>query len=572
MSVTVKQLVERVDRARGHGSAPLVLELDLTEGLLEGVPTDPLSAFSARRKTRLEDVLEGLRRARSDPKVTLLVAKVGGAPMQLARAQELRDAVLAFRGAGKPALAWAETFGEFGPGGPPYYLATAFDTILLQPSGNVGLTGVSMESTFVRDALDRVGITPEIGRRHEYKSAPETYVEREFTPASKEATGRLVLSAAEQLVTGVATGRGLTEARVRELMDHAPLLADEALEAGLVDELAYRDEVYQRVRKRAGENRRLQFVGRYERAHARREMARRARPGNKPLIGMVYATGPIQLGRSGRSPFQGQAAGSDSVCAALRAAVADERVKAIVFRVNSPGGSYVASDTIWHEVLRARESGKPVVVSMGDVAGSGGYFVAMSASAIVAQPGTITGSIGVFAGKPVLSEALARVGVSHDAVAEGNQARMFSTARGFSEGEWERLNTWLDSVYGDFVAKAAKGRRLSEERVHQLARGRVWTGADARGGGLIDELGGVERAVALARHRAGVSGDVRTEVDIYPKTTPLERLRPPESSEDPVAAAARMRMESWGSLERLAGRLGLPAGGPLMLPGNWTLR
>lgn len=568
----VKELTERVDEVRRRRTAPLILELDLTADLMEAPPQDPLGAVSARRKTRLGEVLDGLRRARDDSRVAVLVAKVGSASIGLARAQELHDAVLAFRGAGKATVAWAETFGEFGPASADYLLATAFERICLQPSGAVGLTGISIENRFVKDTLDKLGVAAELGQRHEYKNAANSFLEREFTPAHREAVGRLAASASEQLISGIAKGRGLDEPAVSGLIDRAPLLADEALEAGLVDELAYRDQVYSQVRERAGAEARLQFLTRYERAHARREMARKLKPRAEQSVALVYGVGPIRMGRSGRSPMQGASAGSDSVSAALRAAVADEKVKAIVFRVDSPGGSYVASDTIWREVVRAREAGKPVVASMGNVAGSGGYFVSMAADSIVAEPGTITGSIGVLGGKPVLSEALSRLGVSHDAVAEGDHSRMFSTIRSFSEGEWERLNAWLDHVYDDFTAKAAEGRKLSRERVHELARGRVWTGADAQGNGLVDELGGLDRAVELARHRAGIPERARADLVIYPKMNPLERLRQqPESSEDPVAAAAELRLEAWGSLSELAAHLGLPAGGPLMLAGPTKL-
>lgn len=568
-----KEFAERVDEAFKRRTAPLILELDLTTDLVETPPQDPLSALSARRRTRLSDVLDGLRRARTDPRVALLVAKVGGATLGLARAQELRDAVLAFRGAGKPAVAWAEAFGEFGPGSADYFLATGFDRIYLQPSGAVGLTGVSIENQFVKDTLDKLGVTAELGQRYEYKNAANAFLEREFTPAHREAVGRIAASASEQLVSGIATGRNLDVGAVGRLIDRAPLLAREALDGGLVDELAYRDQVYDQVRARAGKDARLLFLTRYERLHARREMARKLRSRTDPAIALVYGIGPIQLGRSGRSPAQGPSAGSDTVAGALRAAVDDDRVRAIVFRVDSPGGSYVASDVIWREVVRAREAGKPVVASMGAVAGSGGYYVAMAADAIVAQPGTLTGSIGVVGGKPVLSEALSRIGVSYDAVAEGDHARMFSAIRSFSEGEWERLNTWLDHVYADFAAKVAEGRKLSGERVHELARGRVWTGADARGNGLVDELGGLDRAAALARERGDIPDKARGELVVYPRISPWERLRQqPESSEDPAAVAAQLRLESWGSLATLATKLGLPAGGPLMLPGPWELR
>ena len=227
--------------------------------------------------------------------------------------------------------------------------------------------------------------------------------------------------------------------------------------------------------------------------------------------------------------------GSDTIAAALRSAAADDGVRAIVLRVNSPGGSYVASDTIWREVVRARAAGKPVVVSMGDVAASGGYYISMAADAIVAQPGTVTGSIGVLSGKPVLGELLGRAGVTTDSVTQGAHSAMFSTSRPFSEDEWALVNDWLDHIYADFTGKVAEGRGMTAERVHELARGRVWTGADALANGLVDELGGLDRAAALARRRAGLPPGAPLRV--YPRVR-AARPAPPAGSSDGRAAAA----------------------------------
>jgi protease-4 len=266
--------------------------------------------------------------------------------------------------------------------------------------------------------------------------------------------------------------------------------------------------------------------------------------------------------------------GSDTVAAALRAAAADERARAVVLRVNSPGGSYTASDVIWREVVRVRAAGKPVVVSMGDVAASGGYFISAPADVIVAQPGTITGSIGVILGKPVLQEMFGRAGVSTDTVTEGANATMFSSSRPFSEAEWDQINVWLDAVYADFTEKVASGRRLTAERVHELARGRVWTGADAVANGLADKAGGMSDAIAIARKRAGLRDDA--PVRVYPRLGPLDQLRPAESSEARPAAAARFDItalfaEGWGPAWQFAAAVGLPPYGPLMLPGIWRI-
>ncbi|MFC4050791.1 signal peptide peptidase SppA [Actinomadura syzygii] len=561
-------VVNAIKQARDRRTAPLILELDLTEGIVETAPADPVSAILAMRRTSLRDVLDGLRRARSDARVRALVVKVtGGAGLALV--QELREAVQALRDAGKHTVAWAETFGESGRGTVPYYLATAFDAIYLQPTGEVGLTGIAIEEPFLAGALEKAGVQPRFAKRHEYKTMANTFMEKAYTPEHEESSKRLVASIGEQIADGVAAARGLPADKVRALIDRGPFLAGEALEEDLVDRLGYRDEVYADLRERFGDEAQLRYVSRYARAHGL--ASRLPQPGKQDVVALVNGHGPIRLGRSGRGgpfPNSGPAMGSDTVGAAIRAAVKDDRVKAIVFRVNSPGGSAVASDAIWREVVLARRAGKPVIVSMGNVAASGGYYVAMAADTIVAQPGTITGSIGVVAGKAVVNGLLDRVGVNLGAVSEGDHARMSSATKDFSDSEWERVNASLDKIYDDFTSRVADGRGLSRERVHELARGRVWTGADAREHGLVDELGGLDRALDLARKGAGLPAD--TPVRVYPHTSPLERLRPPESSEDRAAAAARF--DAWGSLGGLAARLGLPAAGPLTLPGFWDIR
>jgi protease IV len=565
---------EQVTKLRQRRTAPLILELDLTEGIIEERPADPLSAaVLARRRLLLEDVLDGLRRARGDHRVRALVAKVGGRNIGLAIVQELRAAIEEFRAAGKPTVAWAETFGEFSAGNVPYYLATAFDTIYLQPSGDLGLTGIAVERRFYRGTLDRLGVEFQVGKRHEYKNAADQFTERSFTGPAREATERLAASITGQLTDAIAARRKIDPGQARALIDQGPFLAAQALDAGLVDALGYRDEVFASVRKQAGPDAILQYVSHYRRSHALTERARKLPAPRREFVAQIYATGPIRRGRSSHGPLPvGGGMGSDTVAAALRAAAGDDRARAIVLRVNSPGGSYIASDTIWREVVRARGAGKPVVVSMGDVAASGGYFISMAADAIVAQPGTVTGSIGVLSGKPVVAEMLGRAGVTTDSVAEGAHSAMFTTSRPFSEDEWALVNSWLDHIYADFTGKVAAGRRLSGDRVHELARGRVWTGADALANGLVDELGGLDRAADVARTRAGLPPTA--PVRVYPRVRPLDRLRPPASSDSrpaaPAGLAAGLLAESWGPVWRLAARAGFAPYGPLMLPGSWT--
>src|SRR6266851_7826237 len=446
------------------------------------------------------------------------------------------------------------------------------DGIYLQPSGSLGLTGVAVEQLFLHDALAKIGVAFQSAKRHEYKSAADNLTERGFTGPAREAAERMAVSIAEQITAAIAERRGKTPEEARALLDRGPFLAEDALAEGLVDALGYRDEVYADVRKEAGPDAILQYVARYQRAHALAQRARRLPNPRERFVAVIYASGPIRQGRSSRSPVGGSSMGSDTVAAALRSATTDDRVRAVLLRVNSPGGSAVASDTIWREVVRIRAAGKPVVVSMSDVAASGGYYISMAADVIVAQPGTLTGSIGVITGKPVFEEAFGRVGITTDSVSVGSGANMFAPTRPFSEDEWQRINTWLDAIYRDFTQKVASGRRMTVERVHELARGRVWTGADAAQNGLVDELGGMAAAAGIARRRAGLPADAPLRV--FPRLTPLDQLRPPESSESRPAAAAALDLgfaDAWGPAWRFAARAGLSPYGPLMLPGRWTI-
>jgi protease IV len=573
---------------RQRRTGPLILELDLTEGIAEGPPPDPLSALLTMRRTRLQDLLDGLRRAAADDRVRVLVVKVGGSRIGLAKVQELRAAIGDFRRSGKLAVAWAESFGDFVRGNVPYYLAAGFDRIYLQPSGTLGLTGVAVEQVFLHGALEKLGIDFESAKRYEYKSAPDQFTESGFTGPAREAAARLAESVTEQLAGAIAAGRGLSVEQVTSLLRRGPFLAPQALEEGLVDGLLYRDEVYDLVRREAGPDATLLYLQRYQRTQSHRDLPRRLgssvqgiAPGqHERFVATVYAHGAIRHGRSGRGGPGGGGMGSDTVAAALRAVGADDGARAVVLRVDSPGGSYTASDVIWREVVKLRAAGKPVVVSMGDVAASGGYFISAPADVIVVQPGTITGSIGVFMGKPVLRELFGRAGVTTDAITDAAgaaTATMFSSSRPFSDAEWARINEWLDAVYADFTEKVASGRRLPADRVHELARGRVWTGADAIANGLADEAGGLREATAIARKRAGLPADA--PVRVYPRLGALDQLRPAESSEARPAARAQLGpgalaalfADGWGPAWRFAAAAGLPPYGPLTLPGAWRI-
>jgi len=549
----------------------ILLELDLTRGVVETPPASPVAAFRMRHLPTLRELVAGLQRAAEDDAVVGLVAHLGGPALSLSQVQDLRDAVAEFRSAGKPAVAWSESFGEVGGGTVPYYLATAFDEIWLQPSGDLAITGVSVQATFIRGALDKAGVIPQFGKRREYKTAVDTFTEKEMTGPAREMASRLSESAYEQIVDGIAVRRQLDTAQVRQLVDNAPLSAETGRDAGLVDQLGYRSDVYDALRKSHGEDVTPLLVERYHRRGPRSLAALKDRlpwP-QKPVVAIVRISGGISVGRnSGGGPLGGPGSGSDTIGAALRAVAEDDKVKAVVLRVDSPGGSYVASDAIRHEVLRLRATGRPVIASMGTVAASGGYFVAMPADVIVAQPGTITGSIGVFTGKGVIRDALGRIGISQEAVSQGQNARMFSASEEFSEDQWARLEEILDRIYSDFVAKAASDRGLPEAELESLARGRVWTGADAHSHNLVDELGGFEHAIRVACRRAGLDRD-EIALTAAPHRSFIDRLRPPESTDD-LAVTAKPWLAD-GLTAAAYNALGLPPAGVLTMPLSWRL-
>ena len=554
---------------RRRPAGPLLLELDLSRGVVETPSATPLRAVGARAVPSLHALVDALSKAERDRHVAGLVAHVGQRPISLALSSELRDALARFRRSGKVAVAWTESFGELGAGNVGYHLATAFEEIWLQPSGDVGLTGVVARAVFVREALDRLGVDPQLGQRHEYKTAADTFLRSGMSDAGREMARRLAESATETIVADVAAARGLDPATVREIVDRAPLTAAEALEAGLIDRLGYRDEVHASLRSRLGDVR-LLYLERYRRRRERRGTLRRAVTGrNRPVVALVRASGPIHLGRAASFPWGGPNVGSDTLGATLRAAGRDPSVRAVVLRVDSPGGSYVASDAIRREVLALRGSGRPVIASMATVAASGGYYIAMPCDVVVAGPTTLTGSIGVVAGKQVVRDALGRAGLRVDSEAVGAHAEMFSAQRPFTEEEWRRLESWLDRVYADFTDKAATDRRMPVEQLRDVARGRVWTGADALAHGLVDRVGGLEEAVGIACDRVGLRRD-QVDVRALPHVSIVRRLRPPESSERPAAAHAAPDGRSL--LAGALAALGLPpVAGVLALPVTWEL-
>jgi protease-4 len=510
------------------------------------------------RQPRLLDLVQTLERAGDDPRVVGLVARCGSAGRGMATIQELRDAVLAFRAKGKRATAFIETTGEDAPGTAAYYLATAFDEIYLQPSGNIGLTGLLREAPFLRGTLDRLGLVPRFDHRAEYKTAMNLLTEKKFTDAHREAVARIVESQFGQLVRDIAAARKLGEDDVRARMDRGPFLGPESLEARLVDGLLYRDEVYTKVKDKAGKGAKLLSLSKY------RERAGTAYD-KGATVALIFGVGGVARGRSGYDPiFQEVTMGSDTIAAAFRAAAEDKDVKAILFRVDSPGGSYVASDAIWREVARARKAGKPVIVSMGDVAGSGGYFVSMPADKIVAHPATLTASIGVVSGKFLTTNFWSKLGISWDEVHTSSNAQIWTGLADFTPEQWAKFQDELDRIYDDFTSKVAEDRRLPKQKVLEIAKGRVWTGEDAKQRGLVDELGGFSVAMKLVREAAGLRPDQKIKLKEFPaRKTLFERLLAEEPDSSDAAAAeetlARL-LRAAGPLARAARQLGLHRG------------
>jgi protease-4 len=492
----------------------MVLTLDLENEFKDAPSGDPFAALTGADVYVLREVVDSIDRAARDPRVTGLFATLGHTQMGMARAQEVRDAVIRFRASGKPAVLFAETLGEFGNGTVEYYLSSAFGQVWLQPSGDVGLTGFMAESPFLKGTLELLGVEPQFAGRKEYKTAIEIFTEKKYSPANSETLTGLLDAWSNQVIAGVAEGRKLPVETVRALFGKGPFLASEALSAGLVDKLGYRNEALDAA-SGDGEPDEVDVAG----------YAAHAPTAKGPQVALITGEGAIQRGEAER-PFGGEEGfGSDTIAGALRDAVDDDDIKAILFRVDSPGGSYVASDTVWNEVRRARAAGKPVVVSMGNMAASGGYFVAMGADRIVAQPGTITGSIGVFTGKMVLADFWPKVGVSWDEIHRGDNAPMWSANRPFSPQAWERVNVMLDRIYADFTTKAAEGRRMPLDKLEPMARGRVWSGAEAKSLGLVDALGGYDVALAQLRELLKLPADAGLDLVVFPEPkSPFEMV------------------------------------------------
>ena len=564
----------------------MILEIDLDRGVLAQAPDNPLEAMRSLNAASMRALREGLRDAADDERVRGLIVHVGTCPLTPAQHDELGDLIEAF-GEHKPTIAYAETFGELGNALLAYRLASRARDVWLQPTGGLGLFGVHLEIVLLHGGLAKLGIEVQMSKRHEYKTAADQFSATEVSSANREMTARIAESVVEQSVRVIARRRAIPDDAVRDAMAHAPLTAGEALERRLIDRIGYRDEVYAAARadwdvpasEDAEHDETLRFVHRY--GHQGSPLAGLAqrltptRPGDA-TIAVVPVRGGIVAGRGGPSGPTGASAGADVVCEHLRAAGRDREVKAVILRVDSPGGSYTASDQIWREVHRLRDRGVPVVASMGDVAASGGYFVAMAATEIVANPTTLTGSIGVFAGKAVTRGLFDKLGLVREAVERGPRAGMLGSDDEFTPEEWEVLNRWLDTVYDDFTHKAATDRGLAHAALEPLARGRVWTGADAHQRGLVDHLGGMDTAIERACALAGVARE-HVGLRAVPAIPFLSRFRPASSSEAAGRAAtppgaARMFAPLTAEFAAVAwDAVGVPATPPGVLTCPWRI-
>ena len=509
-------------------SSNSTLVLRIGGNLNETEPGGVLGQFIEAPPT-VRGVVEMLRKAKTDRRITSVIVKPSGAAALWGKVQEVRDAVSDFRRSGKPIVAYLEYGGE-----QEFYLATACDKVFLMPTATLDLTGMASYELFLRGTLDKIGAYPDALHIGQYKTASNTLTEHTYTPAHREMAESLNHDMFEQLVRGIADGRKKSEAEVKSLIDHGPYLPEDALRAGLIDDLAYEDEIDDKVKLAPGK------VTYLEMNDYRGVSAGSLGLNRGPRIAVIYAAGIIASGKSTYDSPSGAVVGSDTLVEYLRKARADNSVKAIVLRVDSPGGSAIASDVIWREVLLTKNQ-KPLIASMSDVAASGGYYISMPAHAIVAEPSTLTGSIGVVLTKFVIDGTLKKLGMNMEGVSQGKFAGMYSPVRPFSPEERARMAENMQATYDTFVEKAAQGRNTTPERIDAIGQGRVWTGRQAKEIGLVDELGGLERAVALAKQRAKIAQDTEVELVIYPpKKSFYDIVRDPFGSGDRATTLASL--------------------------------
>ena len=496
-----------------------VLTLRVAGSLPDYTPDDPFKRYFGGPDQSLTGLVMQFKKAKVDKRIKAILLDVHMSGVGWGKAEEIRDAIIDFRSSGKPVYAYI----EFGLN-KEYYIATACDKIIVPPPGELFINGLAADVMFFRGSLDKLGIYPDIFQIGKYKSAGDMFTQKEMTDAHREYINSMLDDLYGRYINTIAQARKKTPDEVRALIDNAPYDAIKAKEAGLIDEALYRDEVEKQMKTMLGYKDTDPFAA--VRGVDYRDVSPESLGLNKgERIAVIYATGDIGSGSSQNSPSGDQSIGSDTVSKALNDAAADKTIKAVVLRVDSPGGSGLASDIIWRAVETTNQK-KPVVVSMSDVAASGGYYISASAAKIVAQPSTITGSIGVVAGKPVMRGFYDWLGISNEYVLRGKTAGMFRETEKFSDEERAKFEEWIKTTYyRDFVPKVAKGRNKDAQFIDSVGQGRVWTGGQARERGLVDEFGGLDKAIEIAKQLAKIPADKGVERVILPyPTTFLQEL------------------------------------------------
>jgi protease-4 len=487
-----------------------VLVLKVQGAMPDYVPDDPMRRLFGGDDSSQSNLIMQIKKAKVDKRIGAILLEIEFSGAGWGKADEIREAIADFRTSGKPAYAYL----EYGAN-KEFYIATSCDKIFVAPSGDLFITGLAMEVMFFRGSLDKLGIEPDVFQIGKYKNAPDQFTRKEMSEAHKEVANAILDDLDGRLVNSIATARKKTPEEIRAIIDNAPIRAVQARDQGLIDGANYRDEVFDELKKRLG----------YKDADKLSKVSsgtyRDVKPESVGLnkgerIAVIYASGTIGSGRSNDGPYGDQSVGSDTVSKAILDAGEDKNIKAIVIRVDSPGGSSYASDIIWHAVETAKKT-KPVVISMGDVAASGGYYIACNANKIVAEPSSITGSIGIYAGKPVMKGFYDWLGISSEYVLRGKNAGMFRETEKFTPEERAKFEEMIKKTYyDDFVPKVAKGRGRDAEYIDSIGQGRVWMGSQAKDKGLVDEFGGLDKAIEIAKGLAGIPAEKGIERVIMP--------------------------------------------------------
>ncbi len=509
-----------------------VLLLNVSGSLPDYTPDDRVArALGFAEPQSFTGLLTQLRKAKVDKRISAVLLDINFPDLGWGRADELRDAIAEFRTSGKPVYAYMEIGSN-----KEYYIATAADKIYLPPSGDIYINGFAAEAMFYKGSLDKLGVEADVIQiGPKYKNAPDQYTKKEMGEGQREVINALLDEYYGRFTNAIADARKKSPDDVKKLIDDAPYNARQAKELGLIDDALYREQVYQALQTQLGyaQGEKLRTV----RTSAYREIPSDSlglNTGEK--VAVIFASGAINVGRSTSGPFSDTMVGSDTIVAAVNDAANDSSVKAIVLRVDSPGGSALASDLMWYALENAKAK-KPVVVSMGDVAASGGYYIACNANKIVAEPATITGSIGVFMGKPVVKGLYDWLGVTNEYVMRGKNSGIFRETEKWTPDERAKMEAQTNSIYFDnFVPKVAAGRGMSPEKVNTLGQGRVWTGTQAKENGLIDEFGGLEKAIQIAKELANLPADKDVRRVVFPEPKPFfETLFEDDSSAELTA-------------------------------------